>query len=390
MAQPAHPVDVAVVGGGIVGTATAAFLAEAGLSVRLYERTGGAAGASGRNSGIVQHPFDRVLADLYRRTLVEYRELGAMPGSAFRLPPEPSGLLYVGRDPELAHAEAARWTATWPAAHAEVLAGAALVELEAALAPDLAACRLDIGYPVEPASATHAFAARAVAAGVELVIGHSVSVVMDAGRVVGVAREGRTEAADRVVVAAGPWTSALLDPAGAWRPIRPSWGVVLSIGLDRAPRHGLESIDIDIEPDGDGGEPREDPADLVDFSLVPAVGSSALGSTFLTDEPVPGEWADRLRTLGSRYVPGIADAPSLGLRSCARPVSLDGRPLVGEVPGSGGLWIAAGNGPWGISTGPGTARLLVDAMLEASPDPIPAELAAARFGEPSGARMLGG
>ncbi|MBA2381510.1 MAG: FAD-binding oxidoreductase, partial [Chloroflexi bacterium] len=49
--------DVAIVGGGIIGTSLAAFLAEAGLTVRLYEREAIAAGASGRNSGIVQHPF---------------------------------------------------------------------------------------------------------------------------------------------------------------------------------------------------------------------------------------------------------------------------------------------------------------------------------------------
>ena len=41
--------DVAIAGGGIVGTALAALLAEAGASVRLYEREAIAAAASGRN-----------------------------------------------------------------------------------------------------------------------------------------------------------------------------------------------------------------------------------------------------------------------------------------------------------------------------------------------------
>ena len=58
-------VDVAVIGGGIVGCATAAFLAEGGASVLLAEREAIAAGASGRNSGIVQHPMDEVLAPLF-------------------------------------------------------------------------------------------------------------------------------------------------------------------------------------------------------------------------------------------------------------------------------------------------------------------------------------
>jgi glycine/D-amino acid oxidase-like deaminating enzyme len=74
----------------------------------------------------------------------------------------------------------------------------------------------------------------------------------------------------------------------------------------------------------------------------------------------------------------------VGLRHCARPASLDGRPLVGRAPWSEGLWIAAGHGPWGVSTGPGTARLLADRILgRATDDDIPAELRVGRFGAPA-------
>jgi len=67
------PADVAIIGGGIVGCAAAAFLAEAGVHVEVYEREEVAAGASGRNSGSIQHPFDPVLAELHRETLDHYR-----------------------------------------------------------------------------------------------------------------------------------------------------------------------------------------------------------------------------------------------------------------------------------------------------------------------------
>jgi len=49
------------------------------------------------------------------------------------------------------------------------------------------------------------------------------------------------------------------------------------------------------------------------------------------------------------------------------------------VPGIRGAFVAAGNGAWGISTGPGTARLIADLVLERNPT-IPPELDAARFG----------
>ena len=73
--------DVVVVGGGIVGTAAAAALAEAGAVVTLVERAGIGAGASGRNSGVVQHPFDRALRDLHLESVAEYRN-GTSPGPA--------------------------------------------------------------------------------------------------------------------------------------------------------------------------------------------------------------------------------------------------------------------------------------------------------------------
>ena len=68
--------DVAVIGGGIAGCATAAFLAEAGAAVTLYERETIAAGASGRNSGILQHPLDAALVALYEESLALYATLG--------------------------------------------------------------------------------------------------------------------------------------------------------------------------------------------------------------------------------------------------------------------------------------------------------------------------
>ena len=378
--------DVSIIGGGIVGTALAWFLAEAGASVRLHERSAIAAGASGRNSGIVQHPFDPVLAALYRSSVEEYRALSAR--TDFTFPRAPSGLLYVGRDGPLAARIAAEWGGAWPDARAEVLSGASLATVEPALAPDLIACRLDVGYPVGPAAATEAFATLARDGGVEVTVGGEARPAISEGRVVGLELQGAVGPAGAVIVTAGPWSQTLVDPSGAWRPIRPIWGVVASVVVPSAPSHGLEAIDIDIEP-GASGDPARDPVvpvdALVDFSLVPGDGASALGSTFLPSEPEPERWVEALRRVGSRYVPGIADAPVVGVRHCARPVSLDGRPLVGAIPGVEGLFIAAGHGPWGISTGPGTARMLAGRILGGTgEDAIPAALRPERFGSPRG------
>jgi glycine/D-amino acid oxidase-like deaminating enzyme len=108
-----------------------------------------------------------------------------------------------------------------------------------------------------------------------------------------------------------------------------------------------------------------------------------VGSTFLPDEPAPDAWIERILVRAMRFVPAIGDAPIRGVRCCARPQSQDGRPLVGAVPGVRGAFVCAGHGPWGISTGPGSARLVADLVLGRDPA-IPGELDPARFGAPRG------
>jgi glycine oxidase len=110
---------------------------------------------------------------------------------------------------------------------------------------------------------------------------------------------------------------------------------------------------------------------------VAADGSVSVGSTFLAEEPQPAAWAGVLRRAGERFVPAMAKARVEGARACARPQSLDGRPLVGPVPGVSRLWVAAGHGPWGISTGPATARVAADAYLGREQVPAPLEVARA-------------
>ena len=74
-------------------------------------------------------------------------------------------------------------------------------------------------------------------------------------------------------------------------------------------------------------------------------------------------------------MPGLRRATVVGARACARPPSFDGRPLVGEFPAHEGLWVAARHGPWGISTGPATARIAVDALLGEAEVPTPLSVA---------------
>jgi glycine/D-amino acid oxidase-like deaminating enzyme len=117
-----------------------------------------------------------------------------------------------------------------------------------------------------------------------------------------------------------------------------------------------------------------DPPSL--FTIASAGGVSTLGSTFLPAEPNRERVAKLLLERGARYLPAIAEAEVSEIRLCARPQSVDGRPFIGPVEGVEGLFVCAGHGPWGISTGPGSAALAVAAILDGAA--VPAVLQASR------------
>ena len=352
--------DVAVIGGGIVGVAAAAFLAEGGAEVTLAEQTEIGAGASGRNSGAIQNPFDPALIALHEETVALYRELEAPGTSAFPLDRPPDGLLSVAPERAPLEAFAADVRRQLPALDPQLLEPTELAELEPALAPGLHGCRTETAWAVPPAAAVHALADRARTAGARFV-GWPEAFELDA---------------EVTLVTAGPWTSGVVDPTGAWRPIEAVWGVVAEVELERPPRHVLEEAGIPELAEALGAG---EPVDQL-FSLVSSEGRHGLGSSFTRAEPDERAIAAALVERGRRFLRGIGAVRAT--RACARPVSADGRPLLGQLGER--LYVCAGHGPWGISIGPASARLVADLILGRDVS-VPPELDAARFGAPASA-----
>jgi glycine/D-amino acid oxidase-like deaminating enzyme len=354
-----------------MGCAAASFLAEAGARVELFERGELAGAASGRNSGSIQHPFDPVLAELHAETLGHYREL-----DGFDLPEQPAGVLLLARERAPLVPTVAEIASGQPELEPALLDPRELQRLEPRVGRKIWGCRLETGYPVQPAAATLGFAERARRAGAQLHEGHPAWPWVMGRSVRGVLAGGRHHAAGTVLVTAGPWAPEVIDPTRAWRPIVPVWGVVVEVSVEDPPRHVIEELGVKgVAGVGPADAPAAPPASI--FSLVAANGSVSVGSTFLAEEPDAASWAGRLRRAGERFVPALARARVERARACARPQSLDGRPLVGPAGGVDNLWIAAGHGPWGISAGPATARLAADVLLGRAE--VPPELLASRF-----------
>ncbi len=360
--------DVIVIGAGLVGVTAALLFAEAGVSVTLFEIDHVGAAASGRNAGSIQHPLDPVRAPLYEDSIDLYRRFGVLDGP-------PVGMIGVARTAEGTDAFAAT-AAQFPSLEPELLDPEQLRELDPELGPDVLGCLVQTGYPTTPLGATSRIAALARERGVSILEGERAEPVVRAGRVTGVSVGNEIVPAESVFVSAGPWTPALIDPSGSWRPVTFDWGVTVHIEFTGRVRHRIEEMPVSDGPDvqADGISER--------WEVTPTREMTVLGATHTHEQPDEQRGARDVLMRTARFMPAAARARVREIRSCARPTSFDGRPLIG-LCGADGLYAVAGHGPYGISIGPGSARMGVEALLHDSP--VPAELSWERFAAPPAA-----
>ena len=333
--------DVAVIGGGIAGCATAALLAEAGAAVTLFEREAIAAGASGRNSGIVQHPMDPALVALYEDSLALYRSSGRLRAARAgrradrRRARRPAGGVRGGR-----RSASRSWRPS--GSRATTLRAA-----EPALAADLYAYRVNAGRPIGPTAATNAWAARARAAGARIVVGDAAYVARGGVRV-----RGELHPAGAVVAAAGPWTPEAIGGGDSWvqrqlgrrrpgapaQPAAPRDRAGRRRGADRAGRRAAVAVLDRHHRRGVGGR--------VDVHRP----------TSPTRRPWRPRWSSAARG-SSRSSRTRRSSTCARARGRWRPTGARCWERSSE-----GLYLVTGHGAWGITLGPGSARLVTRAM----------------------------
>ena len=62
--------------------------------------------------------------------------------------------------------------------------------------------------------------------------------------------------------------------------------------------------------------------------------------------------------------PVLASAKILVRQACYRPVTQDGLPLIGPVPGVAGAYIATGHSVWGILNAPATGEAMAELIVD--------------------------
>jgi D-hydroxyproline dehydrogenase subunit beta len=395
--------DVLVIGGGIIGCATAFELAVRGATVTLLEKDELAAGASGRNLGYLDTSKDPVLAPLARRSLERYLELTDDPPFPVFLDREPLGTLAVTMDEDEID-DLDLWARSARAVNVEVeqLDADAARSLEPALSPAvLQAFLLHEGHRVDPTAMTICLAALARAAGATIAHHRPARrLVLDGERVTGVVTDDGVVTADVVVLAAGPWSGALVRPLGVRLPIRSARGWLVHAAPERPLiRHWVQSgarrllkgnevpaaadepgsLQVTVADFADAGEQRD-----VSPMIQPAPDGSVITGTSrepsLATDSFDLEIPRRVARAAARLVPALADAPVVATWSGVRPVSPDERPILGWL--RDGLFVASGHGSEGVILGAGSAQLAAEVILGETPWLDPAPFDPSRFARP--------
>jgi glycine oxidase len=364
---------IVIVGGGVIGCATAYYLAREGANVTLLERGAISGEASGAAAGMLA-----ALSDEGERPAV-FRQLCDDSLALFDLllpVLNETGIDLRHRRTDILHlatteAEALGLRAFYRERlklkpDLELLEGGALLEAEPAANPRSAGGVLDPGHQyVDPERLTQALALAAQRQGARILEGEAVSGFLKApaGALAGVRTGSGSREADTVLLAGGPWTMALARQLGAYIPVRPVRGQMLSLEAPPAPLRtmiwGSHAYLI----------PRED-------------GQTYVGATVEEVGYRKQTTAAGLRALhngATRLAPALGGAPRRRAWAGLRPGTPDDLPIMGKLPGWQNAWVSTGHFRNGILLAPISGLLLARSILKGEADPMLAPLSPLRF-----------
>ena len=356
--------EVVIIGGGLVGTATAYFLARQGIESVVVERDGVGSHASGFSyaalgtfdeDGMSGTHFDvashgmrlhRELAESLSEETgvnVEFRE---RPSLALAFDEEEAEALQSpqGRDEERRSWEvdqqgySVRWVGREEARDIEPrISPAALGAIYTEGTCDVNAYRL-----------TLALAMAAEKRGARVRQGTVTGLTRDGDRVRGVIVDDTEIVCERVVVAMGPWSEAASDWLGVPILMQPWKGEILRLRLPGPP----------IRCSVGGGD---------HFASTKPDGLTWVGPTFEDaglDESTTAEARDQIMAGVVKNIPSLAEGQLVLQTACLRPLSADRKLVLGAVPRLGGAYVATGGGRLGLMMGPAMGWLMAELIAD--------------------------
>jgi len=358
--------DVLIVGGGIMGTASAWELARHGARVTLLERSVPGAEASSAAAGILGAQAEAhrpgPMTELCLASRARYAKFARTLSEETKIDVgyRECGVLRV--ELERAKAQALAKESAWQKSRrleVETLTPKRIATLEPELSPKLVGgVRFAEDARIDPKALLRALHIAALARGVKFQSGAFVRrVVVEGGRAVGVALDdGKILRADRVVVAAGSWTS-LIDGLGL-----PSGRVIPARGQIVELELAAPVLSHVVFGPGAYLVPRDDGRVLVGSTLEFVGYEKRVTASAVRD----------LLTHAIALVPALANAEIRDVWSNFRPYTEDQLPLLGATKVES-LFLSTGHYRNGILLAPISAEIVRAAVLgQKSPVPLTA------------------
>jgi len=365
--------DALVVGGGLLGSAVAYELARRGLAVVLVDRADrGQASAAG--AGILspatslwgsedQARFGRLAGEHYGGLVPALEEDGGGPTGYATAP-----VMAVAEDEEGdSRLDQLLDQARALAIPLEEVSGPEASTLFPLLAKVGRAVVDRRGARVDGRLLTAALQRAAQGRGARVMEGGVDELCLSGPRVVGARAHSLRIDAGAVVLAAGAWLSALQAPLGPEPLVYPMRGQIAHLQWDEGP---TASWAVVVAQSG--------------YYLLPwpdgrvVVGATREAGSGLVPELTAGGMAETLAA-GLRLAPDLHRARVREWRVGLRPASMDGRPILGAVPGLEGCYLATGHGAGGLLLGPYSARAVAETILSGDDSLIPPGYQARRF-----------
>ncbi|TYC10893.1 glycine oxidase ThiO [Actinomadura syzygii] len=368
--------EIVIVGAGVIGLATAWRAAAGGAAVTLVDPEP-ASGASAVAAGMLtpvseltygEEPLLRLgLAsrERYGAFVAELEDLTGL-GTGYRT----DGIIEVAFDADdLGHLDDLRRFQESLGIPVEALTGRECRRAEPMLAPGVRGGLLaPEDGSIDPRRLTPALLAAGERTGVRLVRRRAAGLLVERDAAVGVRLDDGTELrADRVLLAAGPWSGDLDGlPSGTVPPVRPVKGQVIRLRartpfIARSTRGIVKGSSVYLVPRADG-------------EVVVGATQEELG--FDTRVTAGGLW-ELLRD-ARELLPGITELEFAEVSAGLRPGSPDNAPVMGPTA-LPGLYVGTGHFRNGVLLTPVSADILAATLLDAPVPDVAAPFAPDRF-----------
>lgn len=342
--------DVVIIGGGIVGCATAYYLAQKGIQVVVLEKNAGVGlEASGRNGGGVRQHGRKAALPLAMESVNLWASLAEELGSDLEyvrsgnlnIAVEQSAVLGLEQDLAWEHAHGLNEVRMLTAAECRDLApGLTSWAIAGKFCPS--------DGVANPMLVTPAFARAGQRLGVRIRLNASVTGLLQrGGTVCGVRTETEEFEAQAVVNSAGPWASRFAAQAGCPMPIGPGRSQILI--TERLPHQPVRQW---VTVRGQGYM-----RPTVSGNLV--LGTGGRRNDNYSRQVDIGHAAFQAKRWCQLF-PWFKDVSIIRAFSGITEYTPDGEPYIGSVPGAPGLYVAAGFHGEGFCPGPMTGKILAD------------------------------